>query len=115
MLHYGVLSILYTDDRNEAKKRALRGEDPWWLDVVLIQVSWVCSLLELHKGRRMRLSGETAGVDHQDHGEFMCPHLPILARLQGFADCMHYRKPPDVVGLLVLAYWGPPPAGLPRS
>lgn len=37
-------------------------------------------------------------MDHKDNGESMCPHLPILARLRIFADCMQFKKPPDVDG-----------------
>lgn len=47
------------------------------------------------------MSGETAGVDHR-LGEQI--HVSHIYRSWP-ADCVRYRKPPDVDGLLVLTCW----------
>ena len=87
MLHSGALSIVqvYAGGRNEARSghSGLRNRAG--------PASHSLRCLSLAAGGCTR---EEGGRDRAT-GEFMCPHLPFLGRLQGFADCVH-GKPPDV-------------------
>lgn len=45
------------------------------------------------------MSGETAGVDRIDNGEFMCVHIYRSWPFSKFLlTVFHYRKPPEVDG-----------------